>query len=86
MNKIFNFEAIPSGDYESFCFDVSKETFISFIKAKYSEEYLNDFGGIEAELKNCKSVSNDGMYRLYPDDFFKGVGKLKIRIETEDIK
>ena len=51
------FKGIKSGDYESFCFDVDKETFI-----KIKGEEPNKFD---------KSYFNEGKYRLYMEDIFR---------------
>ena len=51
-NKTFEFKGIPSGDGESFCWDVDKET---FIKIK----------GIEPEVSD-QSFYNNELYMIYP--------------------
>ena len=51
------FDAIKSGDYSSFCFDVDKETFIK-IKGKKPEEF-------------DKSFFFENKYRVYMEDLFK---------------
>ena len=54
-NKTFEFIGIPSGDYESFCWDVDKETFKK-ITGKEPKKYY-------------KSYFNEGLYRIYPNKF-----------------
>lgn len=56
MSKSIEFKGIPSGDYESFCWDVTKEVFMK-IKGKKPERY-------------DASYFNKGLYRIYPDDFY----------------
>jgi hypothetical protein len=48
----FTFVAVPSGDYEAFCWDVSRDEYIRINgeEPRYSEE----------------SFFNKGMYRIYP--------------------
>lgn len=70
-NGTYEFEGIPSGDCESFCWDVNKETYVK-IKNKQPDRF-------------DKSKSNKGLYRIYPDDFYgfdKPNCKMKINIEV----
>lgn len=57
MSKCFEFKGIPSGDYESFCWDVEKYIFIK-IKGQNPDNF-------------DESYFNKGLYRLYPDDFYR---------------
>ena len=73
--KHLEFKAIPSGDYESFCFDVDKKTFKNIKNVEPSEF--------------DKSFFNKGMYRIYPDDLFKlndrnNICNIKLTIQEED--
>jgi len=66
------FEAILSGDYECFCFDVDKETFESIT-------------GNQA-FPFCESQFNENKYKLYMEDILKPKSKkLKIKIIYEDV-
>ena len=70
-NKTFEFIGIPSGDYESFCWDVDKETFTK-ITGKEPKKYY-------------KSYFNEGLYRIYPNKFYgfdKPKCKMIINIEV----
>lgn len=66
------FFAIPSGDLECFCFDVSRSTFEFLTKRE-----PNTFD---------KSVAHKGMYKIYPSDIFElhHGKKLRISIEFEE--
>lgn len=67
MEKEFEFYGIPSGDHETFCWDVTREVFIKIkqtLPRKYDESYFNK-----------------GLYRLYPEDLYKGKGKCKTIIK-----
>lgn len=66
VDKEIEFEGFPSGDMESFCFDVTKEDYI-----KINGEEPGEFD---------KSVNKDNLYRIYPDDFF-GFDKPKCKIK-----
>ncbi|WP_337033222.1 hypothetical protein [Paenibacillus illinoisensis] len=57
--KTFKFTGIPSGDYESFVWDVSKEQFVT-ITGK--EPVAID-----------EAVFTDGRYMIYPNDLLKGI-------------
>lgn len=56
MSKIIEFKGIPSGDYESFCWDVTREDFIK-IKGRAPEVFE-------------ESDFNKGLYQIYPDEFY----------------
>lgn len=71
MSKTIEFEGVPSGDYESFCWDVSKDTF----------ERVEGYEPTELD----KSFFNEGMYRLYPNVIFESNKRLKIKINVEEI-
>lgn len=70
MSK-FEFEGIPSGDYESFCWDVDKETYVEIktngYKAKgiLEEEIKKE---IACDMKWDKAKFHDDMYMIYPND------------------
>ena len=55
-NKSIQFKGMPSGDYESFCWDVSLETFKQ-IKGINPDEF-------------DKSCFNKEQYKIYPNDLF----------------
>lgn len=75
--------AIPSGDHEGFCFDVSRE---DFMRIKNAEPDKYD-----------KSWFNKGYYRIYPQDLFrvlygsserdgsKKIYKFNISLESEEV-
>lgn len=69
MSKSIEFKGIPSGDYESFCWDVSPETFKK-IKGKNPKS-------------SNKSYFNEGKYRIYPDDFFDEKREYTITIKAK---
>ena len=58
------FEGLISGDYEAFCWDVTKETFIR-IKNREPDEFDN-------------SNFNEGYYKIYPNDLFYGIDNHKM--------
>jgi hypothetical protein len=67
------FKGIPSGDYESFCWDVTKEEFIK-IKGREPDEF-------------DPAYFNEGFYRVYPDDIFQDSTNLQeIIIESKLLK
>lgn len=69
----FEFEGIPSGDYECFCWAVDLETFV-----RITGEQPDEFDS---------SRFHEGLYQLYPDDLLRGVNrdqKVSIKIEIED--
>lgn len=68
--KEYNFKGIPSGDYESFCFDVTKEDFEK-IKGKTPDKW-------------DKSKFNVGLYRIYPDDIFEGEKEIEVSIIVKE--
>lgn len=69
MSKSIEFKGIPSGDYESFCWDVSLETFKQ-IKGTNPDKF-------------DKSYFNEGKYRIYPDDFFDEKREYTITIKAK---
>ncbi len=60
------FDAIPSGDYECFCWAVDHETFIRF-------------EGHEPDRFD-KDKFHDGLYRLYPDFCCRSEKHSKVRV------
>lgn len=75
MSKKHSFDAIPSGDYESFCFDVDKETFIN-IKGEEPDKF-------------DRSYFNKGKYRIYPSDLLgldNDTRKVHINLEITEIE
>lgn len=81
MQITTKFEGIPSGDYESFCWDVTRDTFWR-ITGKPPEDW-------------DKSYYHEGLYRLYENDFFRsfsedGVStprrKFKVSITIEPVE
>ena len=78
MKKIYEFEAIPSGDGECFCFDVDKKTF----KRLKKESGIHSFKMDQA----WNSLLNKGMYGVYMGDLIGWLGtdfnkKIKFKIE-----
>jgi hypothetical protein len=72
--KEVEFEGIVSGDYEVFCWDVTKET---FIKIK----------GEKPNPKWDKSTFNEGLFKIYPNDIMpKKAKKVKVFIRVEVIE
>lgn len=69
--KKYKFKGLPSGDYESFCFDVTKEEFEKITGKKPSKWDSSKF--------------NKGLYRLYPNDLFDGELDDEKEIEVEII-
>lgn len=55
-DRTYEFKGIPSGDCDSFCWDVSRKEFI-----KIKGEEPNKFD---------KSYVNEGLFRIYPNDFY----------------
>lgn len=58
--KTVEFKGVLSGDHESFCWDVDRNTFIQLTgrkPKKYDNTCFND----------------DGLYRVYPNDLFKEI-------------
>lgn len=64
------FKGIPSGDYEAFCWDVDLNTFVK-ITGEQPKTY-------------DESMFNEGMYRIYPSQFFKGNKPIKMTIICEE--
>ena len=72
QDKVIEFVAIPSGDYECFCFDVPLEAY------KHFTSDAPEFS---------KSSFNEGLYRLYPSDILylpDGNKPLKMKIEVKE--
>lgn len=73
MKKIFEFIGEPSGDGESFCWDVDRETFTRVTNKEPSQ------------FDEC----GNNLFKLYPDDLYEldkyyTKHKMKIIIERED--
>lgn len=70
----YEFRAIPSGDYEDFCFDVDRET---FIRLKGREPRKRD-----------KSAFFENRFRIYPDDLidFQGNEEFNFKFEFEEVE
>ena len=66
MEKEFSFEGYHSGDRECFCFAVDRET----------------FEGVIGRAPNAwdQSRLHDGLFMIYPDEFFSGLDKKKFKI------
>ncbi len=65
----FEFEGIPSGDHECFCFAVDRETFIRIEEREPERPEENHF--------------NHGMFNLYPNALFGDKRRMRIKIEIE---
>lgn len=73
--KNFEFIGVPSGDGESFCFEVDKEMFVA-VTGRQPDEY--DY--VDASYIRQKRE----LFRLYPNDIFglqEEKKKLKIKIQ-----
>jgi hypothetical protein len=68
---MFKFEGIPSGDSESFCWDVDIETFRN-IKGKEPKKY-------------DKSMVSEELYRIYPNDFHSSDKKCLIELKVTEL-
>jgi hypothetical protein len=83
------FDGIPSGDYESFCWDVDLETFIRICIDPYKKQYSDEV--VSQIIESHKYYFNDGLYRLYPNDIFEESGNGKkcryqiTQYETDDL-
>ena len=67
----FEFDGIPSGDYEAFCWDVDYDTYVRIKTEVYrmcgrSEEYIQK--AIVESSEFDESCFNEGLYRIYPND------------------
>lgn len=74
MKKEMEFEGFASGDHESFCWDVGRDTFTR-ITGRKPEKY-------------DKSLFNKGLYRVYPNDVLvmgEGRQRFIITSEVEDV-
>lgn len=67
----FRFEGTPSGDDESFCWDVDKETFIK-INGREPKEYE-------------KSMIDEELYRIYPGDLHRSKKKCLIEFNYTEL-
>lgn len=80
------FEAICTGDGESFCWEVDKETYLR-IKGWNDELSPFDCAIIDFD-ENTKVIMKSDKFRIYPNDIF-GLGNEKnkkmIKIEWQDI-
>lgn len=66
------FVGISSGDYESYCFDVDKET---FVRLEGREPRQGE-----------RSYFNNGLYRFYPfNNSLDRLGKCKVKITVEEV-
>lgn len=77
----FQFVGTPSGDYESFCWDVDFDTYV-LIKGEEPGQYDRSINFEDYTGKDF--YRNDNMYRIYPNDLFKSKKKLIITITIED--
>ena len=87
MNK-FEFDGIPSGDGECFCWDVDKETYIrirtqNYKDMGYSAEQIEE--ELQNDLKWDKAVFHKGMYMLHPNDVVGKSVKKHFVIESEEV-
>lgn len=72
-NIDIEFTGIASGDGDSFCWDVDKKTY---------ERLLG-----EKPRKGKQSIFNNGLYRIYPDDFYGFDNpKCKIKLSIERLE
>jgi len=78
--KSIEFEAVISGDGESFCFDVT-EGIYEYLKGEPLKDDERDWN---------KSGFNPGLYQVYPSDIFSILTcehkKLRIKIEFEEVE
>lgn len=87
MKKEFKFTAVNSGDGESFCFEVDRETFRKVMK-RDPEDFMDYVKGefIDAEDGTTFKPENENALRIYPDSLFGGFKeKVKIKITVESI-
>lgn len=72
--KIHEFEGIPSGDSECFCFYVARDTFVKIM-------------GHEPDEYDSHQVGSNELFSLYPDDLFKHThNKFKITVSYEEVR
>lgn len=70
MIRQIEFEGIPSGDYECFCFAVDRETFVRVNGTEPNEYDGNHF--------------HEGLYSLYPNALFgRSETKIQVKVEVE---
>ena len=74
----FEFEGYPSGDYESFCWDVDKDT---YIKIK-TQNVIGSSTNI-TNMKYDKAIFHEGMFMIYPNDVIDKKDKVKQKILIE---
>lgn len=79
--KIIKFKATNSGDGESFCFDVDRETFISIANREPESSMDYQSGEYIEQDDNLIFVPDDiNKCRIYPNDIFGGSHE-KIEVE-----
>lgn len=77
----YEFDAIPGGDGECFCFNVDKETYIKLLGQKAFDDeiiYQKEF----AKEVECEFIEPT-KFQVFPHEFF-GEGKKHIKIEVVD--
>ncbi|WP_063562917.1 hypothetical protein [Paenibacillus sp. O199] len=81
--KTIKFKAVNSGDGESFCFDVDRETF-TLITGREPEDWMDyqsgEYVGQDDELMFVSSDPNK--CRVYPNDIFGHSGE-EVEIEVK---
>lgn len=71
--KNFEFIGVPSGDGESFCFEVDREMFLTVTGRQPDEGDYVDASYVKQKRE---------LFRLYPNDIFEESGKkLKVKIQ-----
>lgn len=82
MSK-FEFVGYPSGDYESFCWDVDKETYIKIKTERFKSHGMKD-EEIEERINDSlewdKAVFHEGMFMIYPNDVISKEDKVKQKV------
>lgn len=78
----------PSGDYESFCWDVDLDTYKKiktehWLKLGKNLEWINKTVLDEDSIESDESCFNDGLYRIYPDDIFEDKEFHQVSIEIK---
>jgi len=79
MSKI-EFTGTPSGDCESFCWEVDYDTFVR-LKNTIPQKYDK---AIDFDKTDGIFVYKNNAYKIYPDDFFKDKRGQKITIIIEN--
>ena len=83
MKKEYEFTALNSGDGESFCFEVDKETFIK-ITGKQPHDF--DYSNYDWDSDGNLIPDKQSPLRLYPETLFGGFMKMvKIKLIVEEI-